>query len=114
MKSMQPFSMFFRLLNSVTILIMKTLLLSSIVCFASFGLFAQEQSSKTNNDSSVQGLTYSPQLPKADSYRVVKNHKSITLSKEILLEINKQRKADEDVIWKPEEGVEILIYKRKK
>lgn len=90
---------------------MKVLILSAaflIVSAVSYGQTKQPVDPVATN----QGLQYAPQLPAKTSYKVVKNPLEIVLSKKTLIEINKHRKANEDFVWKVENGVEILIYKR--
>jgi len=76
------------------------------------GLLAQSENQNTELNSS--GLMYSPQLPKQDSYKIVKNETGAPVSETILMEINKYRKAEEDFTWRVSDKIEILIYARKK
>jgi hypothetical protein len=92
---------------------MKNIFLALVFIFGlSLGLSAQNTPQNSSINSS--GLTYSPQLPKEDSYKILKNDTGLAVPQEILMEINKHRKAEEDFTWVVNDKIEILIYTRKK
>jgi hypothetical protein len=72
------------------------------------------QSTNENSELNSSGLMYSPQLPKKDSYKIVKNDSGSPVSEAILLEINKYRKSEDNFTWRVNDKIEILIYPIKK
>jgi hypothetical protein len=68
-------------------------------------LFSQQQG---NISTSV--LKYAPVIPNDSTYTVIKNVSGNPIPEDVLFEINLHRRK-EDILWKPMEGIEILIHK---
>lgn len=76
------------------------------------GAFAHNKLySQTQENIVHEGLTYSPEIPDSNTYKVVKNTTNEKVSKDILLKINYHRLANEDYLWVVDNSIEILIYK---
>lgn len=68
---------------------------------------AQTEEGQTTS-SSV--LTYAPTASEIGTYKIIRNDHNVEISSSINLEMNLHRRHDEEVIWKVNEHLEILLY----
>lgn len=69
--------------------------------------FAQSEES-TEFVASV--LTYQPTQSEIGTYKVIRNDYNVEINSSINLEMNLHRRFDEEVIWKVNDNLEILLY----
>lgn len=59
---------------------------------------------------SINTITYQPEIPATNTYKIIKNTTGTELPNKILEEINLHRRYDKDFLWVVNDNVEILIY----
>lgn len=93
---------------------MKILLPFLFLLFGFSSLFSQ-----TNNDAIIttnentytsSELTYKPEIPATNTYKIIKNTTGQPVSTKTLEQINLHRRYDVDYLWKVDNTIEILIY----
>lgn len=93
---------------------MKTLLTFLFLLVGLSSLYSQINNSdiittsETNYTSSE--LSYHPEIPATNTYKIIKNTTGIAISNKILGEINLYRRYDIDYLWVIDNKIEILIY----
>ncbi|MBE7440959.1 MAG: hypothetical protein HS119_00700 [Flavobacteriales bacterium] len=95
---------------------MKILLPFLFLLFGFSSLYSQTNTNKEavitskENTSISSTLTYHPEIPAANTYKVIKNTTGQPISSKILEQINLHRRYDVDYLWKVDNTIEILIY----
>lgn len=92
---------------------MKTVFTFLFVLFGTDLLFSQvnvDLVATPPTPMSTNTITYQPEIPASNTYKIIKNTTGSELSNKILEEINLNRRYDEDFLWVVNDNVEILIY----
>lgn len=95
---------------------MKLLFTFLCIIFGFNSLFSQISNNKeavitANENTSISStLTYHPEIPVANTYKIIKNTTGQPISTKTLEQINLHRRYDVDYLWKVDNTIEILIY----
>lgn len=82
-----------------------------VIVFCSFSeLKAQDQNTSNTQVLSSSTLTYKPEIPAPETYQIVKNTTGAAVPDSVLLMINAKRKLDEQVEWKVNDELELIIF----
>lgn len=71
---------------------------------------AQETGDPNKQKLHSSTLQYHPEMPPADSYKIIKNTTGQEVPDSVLLKINMYRKLDKDFVWKVSDEIEVLIF----
>lgn len=92
---------------------MKTLFTFLFVLFGTNLLFSQvnvDVVATPSTPMSTNTITYQPEMPATNTYKIIKNTTGAAASNKILEEVNLHRRFDVDYLWVVNENIHILIY----
>jgi hypothetical protein len=88
---------------------MKKLVVLLCFTFILYSIYAQN-----NTQLNSSTLQYAPEVPKTETYKVLKNELNKEIDADILKQINYHRRLEEDFVWIVNENIEILILSMSK
>lgn len=92
-------------MSSVSIVVFLALFLSFIP-----EMKAQNKAVPEQPQTIASTLQYQPEMPAANSYKIIKNTSGEEVPDSILLKVNLMRRADEKVEWKVNDNIELMIF----